>query len=253
VEFDRLQKVYYCLVLPEQAILFLIVGKTLIGKCIASQCKATFFSISSSSLTSKWIGEGEKMVRVLFSVARAHQPAVIFIDEIDSLLSQRTEGEQEASRRIKTEFLVQFDGVGTDNEDRILMIGATNRPQEIDDAARRRFRKKLYIPLPDSVARKSMLDTTLSKLLHNMSNFEMEDIVKLTDGYSGSDMDGLIREAALGPIRDITDIANVNINEVRPIMYQDFKEALSQVKASVSDRDLDNYKQFELEFGSMNK
>ena len=115
-------------------------GKTLIGKCIASQCKATFFSISSSSLTSKWIGEGEKMVRALFTVARVHQPSVIFVDEIDSLLTQRTEGEQEATRRIKTEFLVyffigeihehrQFDGCGTSQDDRILMIGATNRPQ----------------------------------------------------------------------------------------------------------------------------
>jgi fidgetin-like protein 1 len=83
-------------------------GKTMIGKCIASQAKATFFSISASSLTSKWVGEGEKMVRALFAVARCSQPAVIFIDEIDSLLTQRTDGEFEASRRIKTEFLVQF-------------------------------------------------------------------------------------------------------------------------------------------------
>lgn len=83
-------------------------GKTMIGKCIASQAKATFFSISASSLTSKWVGEGEKMVRALFTVARCNQPAVIFIDEIDSLLTQRTENEVEASRRIKTEFLVQF-------------------------------------------------------------------------------------------------------------------------------------------------
>lgn len=83
-------------------------GKTLIGKCIASQANATFFSISASSLTSKWVGEGEKMVRALFAVARCNQPAVIFIDEIDSLLTQRTDGEFEASRRIKTEFLVQF-------------------------------------------------------------------------------------------------------------------------------------------------
>lgn len=114
-------------------------GKTLIGKCIASQSKSTFFSISSSSLTSKWVGEGEKMVRALFAVARAHQPSVIFIDEIDSLLSQRTDGENEATRRIKTEFLVQFDGCGTSDQDRILMVGATNRPHEIDEAARRRY------------------------------------------------------------------------------------------------------------------
>ncbi|NXY92403.1 FIGL1 protein, partial [Alcedo cyanopectus] len=88
-------------------------GKTLIGKCIACQSGATFFSISASSLTSKWVGEGEKMVRALFAVARCQQPAVIFIDEIDSLLSQRGDGEHESSRRIKTEFLVQLDGAAT--------------------------------------------------------------------------------------------------------------------------------------------
>ncbi len=102
-------------------------GKTLIGKCIASQSKSTFFSISASSLTSKWVGEGEKMVRALFAVARIHQPAVIFIDEIDSLLSQRSDGEHDSSRRIKTEFLVQLDGATTSADDRILVVGATNR------------------------------------------------------------------------------------------------------------------------------
>ncbi|MGH0130924.1 UNVERIFIED_CONTAM: hypothetical protein FKN15_003126 [Acipenser sinensis] len=102
-------------------------GKTLIGKCIASQSGATFFSISASSLTSKWVGEGEKMVRALFAIARCYQPAVIFIDEIDSLLSQRVDGEHDSSRRIKTEFLVQLDGAITSTDDRILVVGATNR------------------------------------------------------------------------------------------------------------------------------
>lgn len=99
-------------------------GKTLIGKCIASQSGATFFNISASSLTSKWIGDGEKMVRALFAVARCHSPAVIFVDEIDSLLTARTEGEVEATRRLKTEFLIQLDGAATDPKDsRLLLIG----------------------------------------------------------------------------------------------------------------------------------
>ena len=167
-------------------------GKTLIGKCIASQCKATFFSISSSSLTSKWVrsfdflnvqvGDGEKMVRALFAVARVHQPSVIFVDEIDSLLTQRTEGEQEATRRIKTEFLVQFDGCGTNSDDRILMIGATNRPQEIDEAARRRFRKKLYIPLPEDGARRKIILNLLSKQIHSLTDLEVAEIVDKTCG-----------------------------------------------------------------------
>jgi SpoVK/Ycf46/Vps4 family AAA+-type ATPase len=118
-------------------------GKTLIGKCIASKCQATFFSISASSLTSKWVGESEKLVKALFAVAKAYEPSVIFLDEVDSILCQRTDGEQESSRRLKTEFLLQFDGCQTSATDRVLFIGATNKASELDEAARRRFRKKL--------------------------------------------------------------------------------------------------------------
>lgn len=143
-------------------------GKTLIGKCVASQSRSTFFSISASSLTSKWVGDGEKMVRALFAVARCHQPAVIFIDEIDSLLSQRSESEHESSRRIKTEFLVQLDGATTDSDERLLVIGATNRPQELDEAARRRFVKRLYIPLPElEVSGKLIIQGRLEELFNN--------------------------------------------------------------------------------------
>ena len=81
-------------------------GKTLIAKAIASECQCTFFSVSASSLTSKWVGEGEKLVRTLFTIARALQPSVVFLDEIDSLLTSRSDNENEASRKIKTEFLV---------------------------------------------------------------------------------------------------------------------------------------------------
>ncbi|KAJ3337969.1 hypothetical protein HDU91_001339, partial [Kappamyces sp. JEL0680] len=164
-------------------------------------------------------------------------PSVIFIDEIDSLLTSRTEGEQEATRRMKTEFLVQFDGCGTDasgkrvgaQPDRILMIGATNRPGEIDEAARRRFRKKLYIPLPEFEARMSLLQTTLMSQNYSISESEMKEIVEQTNGYSGSDMDNLIREAALGPMRDVTDMLNANLEDVRPITHSDFQLALKQV------------------------
>ncbi|KAJ3236087.1 Fidgetin-like protein 1 [Chytriomyces hyalinus] len=221
-------------------------GKTLIGKCIAGQSGATFFNISSSSLTSKWVGDGEKMVRALFAVARVEQPSVIFIDEIDSLLTQRTDGENEASRRIKTEFLVQFDGCGTSSEDRILLIG------EIDEAARRRFRKKLYIPLPEAEARMSLMNRLLLKQKNSLSPQEIEYIVAKTDGYSGSDIDGLVREAALGPIRRLgSNIMSVSVNDVSPVNVQDFNDALTQVRASVSEKDLEFYLKFDADFGSL--
>jgi fidgetin-like protein 1 len=132
-------------------------GKTLIGKAVAHESGATFFSISSSSLTSKWIGEGEKLVRTLFAVAAYREPSVVFIDEIDSLLTQRKADENEASRRIKTEFLVQLDGTNGSHGERVLVIGATNRPHELDDAARRRFVKRLYIPLPEAPDREVLI------------------------------------------------------------------------------------------------
>ncbi len=226
-------------------------GKTLIGKCIASQAKATFFSISASSLTSKWVGEGEKLVRALFAVARCNQPAVIFIDEIDSLLTQRTDGEFEASRRIKTEFLVQFDGAGTSSEDRILIIGATNRPQEIDEAARRRLVKRLYIPLPDYPARLQIVQNLLGGQKHDLTDADLASVCNQADGYSGSDMDNLCREAALGPIRSIKDILMVTQDAVRPIRLDDFTKALTQVRASVSQTDLAGYLEWNRQFGSL--
>jgi len=227
-------------------------GKTLIGKCIASQSKSTFFSISASSLTSKWVGEGEKMVRALFAVARVHQPSVVFIDEIDSLLSARSETEHESSRRMKTEFLVQLDGAGTDGEEKILIVGATNRPQELDEAARRRLVKRLLIPLPEGEARRQIIVNLLAKERNDISESDIDEIVKMTEGYSGADMANLCREAAMGPIRsiDLSLIESMEVEEVRPIMKQDLEDALRQVKASVSDQDLQMYEDWNEKYGA---
>ncbi|MFT7816354.1 hypothetical protein Z043-120280 [Arapaima gigas] len=226
-------------------------GKTLIGKCIACQSGATFFSISASSLTSKWVGEGEKMVRALFAIARCHQPAVIFMDEIDSLLSQRTDGEHDSSRRIKTEFLVQLDGATTSADDRILVVGATNRPQEIDEAARRRLAKRLYVPLPEAAARRQIVVNLMAREKCQLQPEELEQIVVGSHGFSGADVTQLCREAALGPIRSIqlTDIATISPEQVRPILCGDFQEALKTVRPSVSPKDLELYEEWNKTFG----
>eukprot|EP00559_Dactyliosolen_fragilissimus_P008281 CAMPEP_0184859608 /NCGR_PEP_ID=MMETSP0580-20130426/4600_1 /TAXON_ID=1118495 /ORGANISM="Dactyliosolen fragilissimus" /LENGTH=841 /DNA_ID=CAMNT_0027356345 /DNA_START=15 /DNA_END=2537 /DNA_ORIENTATION=+ len=226
-------------------------GKTLIGKAIAHESGATFFSISSSSLTSKWIGEGEKLVRTLFAVAAYKEPAVVFIDEIDSMLTQRKADENEASRRIKTEFLVQLDGTSTSGQGRVLVIGATNRPHELDDAARRRFVKRLYIPLPERADREVLLQTLLAKNSHSLTE---KDIIKLsseTDGYSGADLKALCTDAALGPIRQLGRRAlEVNAGEVPPISYRHFKHALRGMNPSVSQDDLFIYLEWNKTYGS---
>nr|XP_029719554.1 fidgetin-like protein 1 [Aedes albopictus] len=227
-------------------------GKTLIGKCIASQSKSTFFSISASSLTSKWIGDGEKMVRALFAVASVHQPAVVFIDEIDSLLCQRSETEHESSRRLKTEFLVQLDGAATAEDERILIVGATNRPQELDEAARRRLVKRLYIPLPELPARVQILSRLLGSEKNSLSSAEISEIGQLTEGFSGADMKVLCHEASMGPIRSIPfdQLGQIGKDDVRPVCYEDFKAALGRVRASVSPNDLTQYVKWDRLYGS---
>lgn len=227
-------------------------GKTLIGKCVASQSKSTFFSISASSLTSKWVGDGEKMVRALFAVARVHQPAVIFIDEIDSLLSQRSDTEHESSRRIKTEFLIQLDGATTDSDEKILVIGATNRPQELDEAARRRFVKRLYIPLPEFDARLQLVKNLIINEKHELDQEDFMEIAKQSEGFSGADIRTLCSEASLGPIRsiDMNLIEHISSAEVRPLQKCDFENAFCRVRASVSIKDLDMLVSWDQTYGS---
>ena len=159
------------------------------------------------------------MVRALFAVARIRQPSVIFIDEIDSMLCKRGQDDQECSRRIKTEFLVQLDGVTCGENDRILLIGATNLPDELDEAARRRFGKRLYVALPSQNARVQIVKNLMAKLDSGQCGLDEDDFNQVAlkaDGYSGSDMSHLCREAALGPLRSITDITKAVSTEVMP-------------------------------------
>ena len=229
-------------------------GKTMIGKAVATQGGCTFFNISASSLMSKWVGEGEKMVRTLFAVAAFLQPTVVFIDEIDSLLCQRSEGDMEGSRRVKTEFLVQMDGAGSRKEDVVIVIGATNRPQEIDEAARRRLSKRLYIPLPNSAARDALIKHHLNGLPHNLTQEDLKELVKLTVGYSGADLTLLCQDASLYPIREVPhsglSIDSVTFDSLRPLNLKDFHQAMTQVKASVSDKDLALYEDWNRQFGA---
>lgn len=176
---------------------------------------------------------------------------MVFIDEIDSLLTQRTDGEQESTRRMKTEFLVQMDGAATSSEDRVLVVGATNRPQELDEAARRRLVKRLYIPLPDLAARVCLVERLLQKQSHALGKEEMEAVGRMTEGYSGSDVYAVCAEAALGPVRELGEkIASVGVEDVRKVGLGDFEKAVRMVRASVSEGELGGYQEWNERFGS---
>jgi len=226
-------------------------GKTLIAKAIAHESGATFFSISSSSLNSKWVGEGEKLVRTLFAVARYHAPSVVFIDEVDSMLTQRKADEDGADRKMKTEFLVQTDPAGNEREGRVLLIGATNRPMDLDDAARRRFVKRLYIPLPDQAAREALMRNLLDKNKNNLSEEEITKLSHATEGYSGADLKALCSDAAMGPIRDLGKKAlKVRESNVKPITYKHFKSSLQSMNPSVAKSDLVDYIEWNNAYGN---
>ncbi|KAI5957344.1 hypothetical protein KGF54_000272 [Candida jiufengensis] len=234
-------------------------GKTMLARAVATESQSTFFSISSSSLTSKYLGESEKLVKALFLLAKKLAPSIVFMDEIDSLLSSRTEGEVESTRRIKNEFLIQWSELSSaaagreSNEDvsRVLILGATNLPWSIDEAARRRFVRRQYIPLPEDEARKSQIIKLLQYQKHTLSDEDYENLIKLTDGFSGSDMTALAKDSAMGPLRSLGDkLLSTPTDQIRPISLEDFENSLKYIRPSVSEEGLQQYEDWANKFGS---
>ena len=178
----------------------------------------------------------------MFSVARKYQPSVIFIDEVDSILGARGESQHEASRRLETEFLVQIDGVGSNSEDRVLLIAATNRPQELDEAVRRRLTKRIYIPLPEA------LIVNLLKDSGQLTNSDVKKVVKATDGFSGSDLAALCKEAALDSVRGLSH-QQLNAGFIPPITLQNFVNAMKIIRPSVPKNSLQMYERWNNELG----
>ncbi len=219
-------------------------GKTMLAKAIATECKSTFFNCSASTLTSKWMGEGEKLMKTLFMLAYEKAPAVVFIDEIDSIMGARGGQEHEASRRLKTEFLIQFDGVNSDPAKSILVLAATNRPFDLDEAALRRFTRRIFMPLPDGPAREALIFAKMKDARLDLTAQEKEMVVQMTEGYSCSDLQAVIKEAAMSPVRELTTeqlMAIKDTSDMRAIQFDDFRKALKQFSPSVSKATLNEF------------
>ncbi|XP_014382956.1 katanin p60 ATPase-containing subunit A-like 2 isoform X6 [Alligator sinensis] len=185
-------------------------GKTLLAKAVATECNTTFFNISASTIVSKWRGDSEKLVRVLFELARYHAPSTIFLDELESVMSQRGTapgGEHEGSRRMKTELLVQMDGLAR-SDDLVFVLAASNLPWELDYAMLRRLEKRILVDLPNKGARQAMIQHWLPPV-SNSGGVELRTeldyglLGQETGGYSGSDIKLVCKEAAMRPVRKI--------------------------------------------------
>ncbi|KAI9221445.1 P-loop containing nucleoside triphosphate hydrolase protein [Blastocladiella britannica] len=259
-------------------------GKTLLAKAVATECGTTFFNVTASTLTSKWRGDSEKLVRLLFEMARHYAPSTIFIDEIDALCSSRgADGEHEASRRVKTELLVQMDGIataaapapsqsaapadaraGTDDSEQqqkapepmVMVLAATNFPWLIDEALRRRLEKRIYIPLPDDACRRQLLEINLKGLKVDAS-VDLHALSQKLAGFSGADVTTLCRDAALMSMR--RRIKGLRPEEIKalppdeldaPLTAEDLNHAASKMSPSVSQGDVQKYVDWMAEFGS---
>lgn len=173
----------------------------MLAKAVATECRTTFFNMSASTIVSKWRGDSEKLVRLLFEIARHHQPSTIFFDEIDSIMSSRTSsGEHEASRRMKTELLIQLDGLIKSSNERVFLLAASNLPWELDTALLRRLEKRILVPLPSKEAREDMIKKLIPAKMVD-ADLDYSSFASNLEGYSGSDIRLVCKEAAMKPLR----------------------------------------------------
>ncbi|KAL0963279.1 hypothetical protein UPYG_G00352110 [Umbra pygmaea] len=222
-------------------------GKTLLAKAVATECNTTFFNISASSIVSKWRGDSEKLVRVLFELARYHAPSTIFLDELESVMSQRgigVGGEHEGSRRMKTELLVQMDGLAR-SDDLVFVLAASNLPWELDHAMLRRLEKRILVGLPSGAARQAMIFHWLPPLsctegVELRTELAYDTLAQETEGYSGSDIRLVCKEAAMRPVRKIFDVLeshqdgsfDMPVFHLETVTTQDFLEVIAHSKPS---------------------
>jgi vacuolar protein-sorting-associated protein 4 len=229
-------------------------GKTLLAKAAATECNATFFSTSSADLLSKWLGESEKLISALFRVARIKAPSLIFMDEIDSVATKRGGGsESGGERRVKTQLLSEIQGLKSKGDKPMLVLGATNRPWDIDNAMLSRFEKKIHVPLPDLEARAAIFKIHTAGVNIALDDDDFVELAVRSEGYSGRDIANVCREVIMIPIREL-DMGGLLENsdeqvQVRDVEMRDFIKTLKKVKPMTTGRDLSQYQQWAEEYG----
>jgi SpoVK/Ycf46/Vps4 family AAA+-type ATPase len=227
-------------------------GKTLLAAATAGNLEATFFNVKVSSLLSKYFGESTKLISALYSVARRLSPAVIFLDEFESLTPSRGSVESGSERRIVSTLLSELDGLqGKDDDSFVMTICATNLPWLLDLAILSRFQRRIYIPLPDSVAREAILNIQLTQKGHQ-SQISLKELAERTEGYAGRELEQIGQIAINNMIRRVNhDLLNVVERgltalsayklHIEPLNREDFDNAFSQVKALADSKVLRRY------------
>ena len=216
----------------------------MMAKALAHESGATFINLHISTLTEKWYGDSNKLVSAVFSLARKLEPSIVFIDEIDAVLGNRRSGEHEASGMVKAEFMTHWDGLTSANTSgepqRILILGATNRMQDIDDAILRRMPKKFAISLPSASQRLRILGLILKDTRIDKDQFDLGCLVRVMAGMSGSDIKEACRDAAMVPVKEFirqkrasgVPIDAVDPREVRGLRTADFFGSAGGVQMS---------------------
>lgn len=227
-------------------------GKTILAAATAGSLDATFFSVKVSNMLSKYFGESSKLITALYSVARSSSPAVIFLDEFDSLAPSREAGDSGAERRIVSTLLAELDGLATKDDDRfVLTMAATNLPWTFDDAILSRFARRIYVPLPDQAARIGIFERQITRKGHH-SQVELKDLATAADGYSGREIEqvcqialGLMTNRANPGLLAAVDKGREAVSKyqmrVEPISDQDFLTALAQVQPRTSPQTIARY------------
>ncbi|RUS75287.1 hypothetical protein EGW08_016953 [Elysia chlorotica] len=164
-------------------------GKSYLAQATATEADAyTFISVSAADLVSRRLGDSEKLVRHLFEIARERQPSIIFIDGIDAICTARRSDESDSTRRVKAEFLTQMQGFGTNDHDRVLVLGATNLPWDLDPAIISRFEKRVYMSLPDRASRFEMFKLHIGSTPNSLTTADLKELSEKTENYSGADI-----------------------------------------------------------------